>query len=275
MIQDIVNKLIPLAAQPDCDLAEGALYLACLEFPELEAQAFLKIIHHWADDIRAQFPPTDGDALRLKTLNGYFFNQLGFRGAIEDYYSPDNSFLNRVIETRRGIPITLSVLYISLARRVGLKVWPVGYPGHFLVKSLQDGEEIFLDIHGGGRIADWEVRRPLLERALGRDAVELPENLAVATPLDVYTRMLNNLKSVYLAARQFPRAIAVIKLLAALRPDNIRELRDLGVAQFASGDLSGAKATFSDYLVRWSDAPDAVQVRHLLEKVIQKIAERN
>lgn len=275
MIQDFVNRIIPLATQPECDLAEGALYLACLEFTELNPDVYLEIIQGWSKDIQSLLPPGAPDSLRREALHHYFFEVLGFKGATEDYYLSDNSFLNRVMESRKGIPITLSVLYISLARQIGLPAWPVGYPGHFLVKSLRDGEDIYLDIHGGGRVADAEVRKALLERLGVQNSEELPAHLAVSSPLDVYTRMLNNLKTVYLAARQYPRAIAVIKLLSALHPDSTREVRDLGVTLFAAGDLTSAKATFSDYLKRWSGAPDAEQVRYLLIKVIEKIAERN
>lgn len=275
MIQDIVNRIIPLATQTQCDLAEGALYLACLEFPELNPDVYLDIIKGWSEDIQSLLPPDAPDTLRREALHHYFFDNLGFKGATEDYYLSDNSLLNRVMESRKGIPITLSVLYISLARQIGLPAWPVGYPGHFLVKSIRDGEDIFLDIHGGGRVADAAVRLALLERLGFEDTGELPAHLSVSSSLDVFTRMLNNLKTVYLAARQYPRAIAVIQLLSALHPDSTREVRDLGVTLFAAGDLTSAKATFSDFLKRWSDAPDAEQVRHLLLKVIEKIAERN
>src|SRR5215510_9674892 len=178
-------------------LAEAALLMACEEYPQLEVSPYVDKLDHMAEMAQESLRSEDSPIETVGKINTVLFETLGFRGNTGDYYDPRNSFFNDVLDRRVGIPITLSTLYIEVARRINFPIVGVGMPGHFLVKYWDRREEFFLDPYNRGEILTREDCKDLLQERYG-DAVEFTDRLlGRATNKQILWRMLNNLKDVY------------------------------------------------------------------------------
>ena len=250
----LVSRFTQVALSPDPDLAVAALLIARVEYPELDAGRYLAQLDVIGGEasrrLSAAVPPADTphdvDPDRyagVVALNAYLFDELGFTGNETDYGDPRNSFLNEVIDRRTGIPITLSLLYMEIARRAGLPVEGVNFPGHFLLRcparrERPYAEDLIIDpFHGGALLS-----RDLLERQSGHAA--LPR----ATKPQILARMLINLKRVYVTMQSFPQARVVSDLLVAVDPSAIGELRDRGLLAYHLKDFSAALRDLQAYL---------------------------
>lgn len=234
-----VDEFIQAASSPDDNLASSALLIARVAYPELSPDPYLSAIEEMGSTARAHVEiGLGGDPprrTRLRIVTEFVYGQLGFVGNREQYDDPRNSLLNDVIARRTGIPITLAVVFIEVARRAGLAVEGVNFPGHFLVRCLgddndpQDTDALLLDpFHGGAILSDTECSR-LLRTHMGVEAMCEPGMLRAATKRDILLRMLLNLKRAYVRLRSFPQAHAVTELLVALDPSALTELRDRGL----------------------------------------------
>jgi regulator of sirC expression with transglutaminase-like and TPR domain len=218
-----------LAAQPDAriDVARGALLIAAEEYPNLDVEAYLARLDELAHAAAARM---GGAASRAgaERLCRYLFGELGFAGNRERYDDPRNSYLNEVLERRTGLPITLCLVFVEVARRLGLPAHGVGFPGHFLVK-IEASPDVLVDAFAGRLVspADCEAR---LRAVLGQDARLVPaHHLRAATPREILARMLANLKHVHLGLRDLARALACCERILLLVPDAAHELRDRGL----------------------------------------------
>jgi regulator of sirC expression with transglutaminase-like and TPR domain len=200
-----------------------ALEMVRIEDPTFVCEPALAVLDGWADEIRqGPIDSLQGSSF-VRELNGFFFDHLGFHGNEEDYFNPANSFLNVVMESRKGIPITLSVLYIELARRLRRKVLGIGFPGHFLVQ-VRDGEFTeYVDVFGRGRILSKEDCMELGIRLTGLDYSSRPEVLAPVDTRLVLIRMLNNLRGIYITRKANRKLLYVLDLLLLANPDNAEE----------------------------------------------------
>jgi regulator of sirC expression with transglutaminase-like and TPR domain len=208
----------------EIDLAAAALLIAEVEYPGLDVAHYLGLLDGMADVVRARggAPSGGADAL-LRALNHHLYEELGFRGNEEDYYDPKNSFLNEVIDRRIGIPITLSVIYLEVGRRVGLELDGVSFPGHFLVQHRTDqGAKAVLDPYHGGLALDREELEERLKRAIGQETQLSPEHLQIASKRNILTRMLNNLRGIYQRANDVPRERGCLEKLSILNPQDTR-----------------------------------------------------
>jgi regulator of sirC expression with transglutaminase-like and TPR domain len=201
---------------------------------------------------------------RVSALNGYLFDEMGFFGNERRFEDPRNSCLNDVIERRTGIPISLAVVYLDVARRAGVHLEGVNFPGHFLVRypahtdDLGSPHDLLIDpFHRGALVSEADCRR-LVERHIGVDAAFSPDMLATADTRQIFVRMLMNLKRLYLRCRSFPQAFSVTHLLVALDPSSLVELRDRGLLAYQLRDLSGALRDLESYLHRLSPVPQQV-----------------
>jgi regulator of sirC expression with transglutaminase-like and TPR domain len=192
--QRLKEEFALLAQKPELDLEAGALLLSRFAYPGIDPTAYSTWLDRVAARVHDDLPPDADAALTFQRLNSHLFQALGFAGNETRYYDPDNSFLNRVIDTRRGIPVSLSVVYLLLGKRLRLPVFGVGAPGHFLVGFRPDSHTIFLDAFHKGRILDLnEVRRMLM-----RSGYEFkPEFVERCPPRDILVRMARNLISIY------------------------------------------------------------------------------
>jgi len=254
----LADQLADAADRPGPDLAAPAFLVARLEYRTLDPGPYLDRLDEWGDAAFHRItadPGHDGPlAARVGTLNQYLFDALGFVGNRDRYEDPRNSCLNQVLDRRTGIPITLALVYIEIARRAGIRAEGVNFPGHFLVRVLPDlhtddpDEGLIVDAFHGGAILDEHDCRLLLHRHLGEEAAWQPELLARATRRQILVRMLLNLKRLYVRWRSFPQARAVTDLLLALSPSAVTELRDRGLLAYHMNDFPAALRDLEEYL---------------------------
>ncbi len=249
-------------------LLEAAVSIAQDEYPDLDVQEVLGEVDVLLSRLRRRCP-TDADPLqRLRALNQFFFRDLGFGGNVNDYHDPDNSLLNVLLKTRRGIPISLAVLWLELAQGLGLKARGINFPGHFLVKiNLPEGQ-VVIDPFTGQSLSREELSERLepYKRRNGLvDDFDVPVGLYLqaAPSRDILARMLRNLKEIHRTQEDWLRLIAVLDRLLILLPDAWVEYRDRGLAWAEMGDVRLAVADLEMYAGNTDDAldRDAIQVR--------------
>jgi len=247
----------------EIDLAQAALLYARDAYPDLDPALYLHQLDEWAADIRADIA-TSIDP--IAALNRFLFDDLRFRGNRRFYGDPRNSYLNQVIERRLGLPITLSVLYGEVARRVGLQVEGIGLPGHFIVRHRDRGGVRYIDPFHQGRLLTVEDCRNLVVD-LSNGALEFqPAMLEPVDARQILTRMLTNLKNAYVQEQQFDRAMPVVERLLDLAPDEPAHLRDLGLLHYQLDQYSPALQALNRYvLIAGAALDDPVQqvIAHL------------
>ncbi len=244
-------------------LDQAALAIAEEEYPRMDPEEYLLRLDALGERVRAKAPPGRSATL-LHALRKVLFEEEGFRGNDAEYGDPRNSFLNEVLERRLGLPITLSVLYIEVARRAGLELRGVGFPGHFLAKYVSpSGTEVFVDAFNGGEMlsADECVAR-YRARTGGRDLDR--RHLAAVAPRQILGRMLQNLKRTYLERRDDVRAWWVLDRILLLAPGQLEAMRDRGLVCARLGVASAAERDLEAYLAQSASAPDAAEVRRVL-----------
>jgi regulator of sirC expression with transglutaminase-like and TPR domain len=242
-------------------LFEAAVSLAQDEYPELDVQAVLGEVDGLLERVRRRLPADAGQLQKLRILNQFFFRDLNFGGNLNNYYDPDNSFIHALLRTRRGIPISLALLWMELAQGLGLSARGVGFPGHFMVKvNLPMGQAV-IDPMTGQSLSREELserlepyRRP---SALMED-MEAPLGLYLqsAPPRDIIARMLHNLKEIYRTQEDWPRMLSVQERLIVLLPEAWPEYRDRGLAHAELGNTEQALADLECYLVHSEDLVD-------------------
>ena len=246
-------------------LVEAAISIAQDDFPQLDTLAVAAEIDALAVRLKRRFPDDAMPLQRLRWLNRFFFQELGFAGNVNHYHDPNNSYLHQVLSSRRGIPITLAVLYIELATQIGLTARGVSFPGHFLVKlRMHTGQqmgEVMVDPFTGQSLSREELSERLepYKRRNGLvDEFEVPLGLYLqaAPPRDIIARMLRNLKEIHRAQEDWQRLIAVQNRLVILLPDAWAEFRDRGLAHAEQGNSSQAVGDLETYLVHAQDALD-------------------
>jgi regulator of sirC expression with transglutaminase-like and TPR domain len=253
---------------------EAAVAVAQDEDPGLDPQGVLDEVDALAVRLRRRVPADAAPLQRLRLLNRYFFQELGFAGNVNDYHDRRNSYLPEVLRTRRGIPITLALLYVELATQLGLQARGVAFPGHFLVKlHLQGGNqpgEVVMDPFSGRSLSRDDLEEWLVpyRRRRGLAAGEAPLALFLqdAPPRAVIARLLRNLKAIHRGARDWHRLVAVMHRLVILLPDDWDERRDRGLALAEIGCPERAAADLVAYLEHRADMPDAGAMRRLLAR---------
>jgi regulator of sirC expression with transglutaminase-like and TPR domain len=250
MKEAFLQEFARLASSPDRDLATPALMIAQLECPLLDPGPYLEQLDAMGATARQRLASSGclDDVRSTETavdvLNAYLFDEQGFSGNRDRYDDPSNSFLNEVLERRTGIPITLALVYMEVSRRAGVDIDGVNFPGHFLLRCAP----MILDpFHRGARLSEHDCRR-LLERHVGEEAAFDPALLAPATKPQMLTRMLLNLKRIYVRLHSFPQARNVTELLLAVDPPGLAELRDRGLLAYHMNDFPAALRDLQQYL---------------------------
>ena len=237
----------------EIDLAQAALLYARDAYPDLDPALYLNQLDEWAEDIRpAMGTSTDS----LTTLNRFLFDELRFQGNRRFYGDPRNSYLNQVIDRRLGLPITLSVIYLEVARRVGLQMEGVGLPGHFIVRYLAHSGARLIDPFHQGRLLSIEDCRKLVVD-LSDGALEFqPAMLEPVGTSQILARMLTNLKNAYVQQRQFDHAVPVVERLIDLAPDEPAHLRDFGLLHYQLHHYGPAMQALLQYVSIVGAEPD-------------------
>ena len=242
-------------------LFEAAVSLGQDEYPELDVQAVLGDVDRLLERVRRRLPADAGQLQRLRVLNQFFFNELGFGANLNNYYDPDNSLIHVLLSTRRGIPISLALLWMELAQGLGLTARGVAFPGHFMVKvNLPMGQAVIDPTTGQSLSREQLSERlePYRNAGSFMEDMEAPLGLYLqsAPPRDIMARMLRNLKEIYRTQEDWPRMLAVQERLIVLLPESWMEYRDRGLAHAEMGNTEQALADLECYLVHTDDLVD-------------------
>ncbi len=242
-------------------LLEAAASLAQDEYPDLDVGQVLADVDQLAVRLRRRLPADAGALQKLRLLNQFFFQDLGFAGNVNDFHDPDNSYLNVVLRTRRAIPISLAVLWLELAQGLGLAARGIAFPGHFMLKvNLPNGQVVIDPMDGQSLSHEGLLERlePYRDSVAMADASEPPLGLFLqaASPRDIVTRMLRNLKEIHTSQKDWPRLIAVQERLIVLQPLAWTEYRDRGLAHAAQGNFRPALADLEIYLAQAQGVDD-------------------
>lgn len=262
--QDIIN--MPRA---QLNLAEAALVIASDEYPQLDVVAYLNRIDELAVTFRRRLRADIAPAEKLALLNHYFFGELEFAGNTDDYYDPRNSYLNEVIERKLGIPITLSLLFIEVGRRVGLPLSGVSFPGHFLVKCALRHGAVIIDAYAKGKllgIRDLQKRLRVLSGGKDIAPEAVMSMLIVAPPADIMARILRNLKAIHIERGERTKALTAVSRVLDLCPQAADDYRDRARLHEELECFRAALADFEMYLQLAPEADDASVVR---DKIIE------
>ena len=247
----------------EINLAEAALLLAKEEYPELDVSAYLRKLDEMADNVRTRLTPQATPETIIAALNQFLFQELGFSGNAKYYYDPRNSFLNDVLDRKTGIPLTLSIVYMEVGRRLGLNLQGVPFPGHFVVKlELKDGQ-VILDPFSGGATLSEEQLKDRLHRVRGRPTRRPIDRFLVrAGKKEILVRMLRNLKAIYLHQEEFAKALAVVQRILLVLPDLAEELRDRGLLYERLECAQSALQDYKRYIELEPYAPDVREIRN-------------
>lgn len=256
-------------ADKDFDLTEAALLIAAEEYPELDVGHYLSRVDELAETLKRRLRQDISQADTIRALNTFLFTENGFAPDTTDYYDPRNSFLNDVLDRRVGIPITLSILYMEIGRRVGLNIEGVSFPGHFLVRCPLRGGVVILDPYGKGislGISDLQAR---LQQMYGGDApseTKVASMLIAASKKEILARVLRNLKNIYLFHNQLPQALSAVERIVTIAPDAAEEIRDRGLIYLGLECYRPAMMDLQTYLEL---APEANDIEDIRERVIE------
>ncbi len=258
------------------DLVRAALTIAQAEYTNIEIDAYRGQIEDLARRVKRLVPDLGDPSESIAALNRVLFEEEGFRGNGEDYYDPRNSFLNDVLERKLGIPITLAVVYMEVAHRVGFPLVGVGMPGHFLLKHYDvEGCEILIDPFNRGSILTAKDCQRALDEIYGGQMPLQPEFLMAVSRRQVLVRMLNNLKSIYLSVRNFRKALPIVDLILAIYPRSPEDVKQRALLRWSLGQTRGALADLDDYLKMSPDASDADEIRQTAASLRRMMATMN
>ncbi len=259
------------------DVPRAALvYARSIAYPSLDIAYSLKCIDNIALAARSHVLVYPELVDRVDALSDFLFNQMNFRPDIEDYYDPRNSYLNEVLERQMGIPISLSVIWVAVAQRLGLPAYGIGLPGHFIVGLFQHeertGTEIHIDPYNAGVHLSVADCNRLVRESTGSTGAFNPKWLSPISPLDILSRLLTNLYQAHIQREEWEKAIPVIQHLLMVQPEENQYLRDLGYVYLYAGSLQNSARNFEEYLRRSPHAEDFESVRTSLQIVAGRLA---
>lgn len=245
------------------DLAEAALIIAQQEYPHLNVASYMKRLDELADAVRARVTLDATPEHIVATMNHYFFKEQGFTGNGDDYYNPRNSFLNEVLDRKLGIPITLSIVYMEVGRRLDLPLEGIAFPGHFLVKLPLKCGNVILDPYLGGISLSEEDLRERLRQVRGEAHTEtsLGQLLDSVNKKEILARVLRNLKIIYFRTDEFDKALSVVERILSIVPHSAEDLRDRGLIYQQLECVHAALEDLRNYFDLEPDATDAVDIR--------------
>jgi len=258
------------------DLLRAALAIARVEYPHLDPRPYVHLVEEFARRVATKIDDPDESAVCVDALNQVLFREEMFRGNSVDYYNPRNSFINDVLDRRLGIPITLALLYMEVGRGAGFPLFGVGMPGHFLLKHYDvSGRSILIDAFECGSIVTEEDCRQRVKRIYSGQITLQPEFLLTVTRRQMLTRMLNNLRTIYLSQRDFRRAVQVVDLILVIYPRSPEDVKQRAALRYNLDDFSGALADFEEYVRMAPDASDAEEVGQTALALRRQIAMMN
>ncbi len=264
------------AAGENLSPARANLLLAReVAYPDLRPSAALAQLDDLAAAARAHVPAQAEYLDQALALSEWLFGQQNFRGNTGDYADPRNSYLNEVLERRVGIPISLAVVFLEVAERLGVPAQGIGLPGHFIVAAAGDDAPVFLDpFHGGRELSRGDCAQ-LVRQSAGYTGPFEEQWLAPTPPRAIVARMLNNLRAFYVSVEDWPLAVKIVERQHALQPGVSIHLRDLGILLYRSGAFRQASAMLNEYLTREPHAPDVAEVRQGRDRLLEELSRLN
>ena len=245
-------------------LAEAALHIAAEEYPEVKILSYLNLLQAWSAAL-SRDSTRKSPSQQIQAINELMFKRMRFTGNVENYYDPKNSFLNDVMDRRTGIPITLSVIYLELAWSLGLDAVGIGFPGHFLVRVNTENHALYVDPFHKGNIMTVEGCKEFWED-LTEGESEFDESFL--WPVDkrqILSRMLRNLKGIYLEQKGYKKLVCILDMIISLNPDSSEEIRDRGIIYYQTEAFRFALKDFETFLSMSPDAEDAEVIRQYIE----------
>ena len=257
------------------DLVRASLVIAQTEYPRLDLEKYAGRIEALAGRV-AGLAPDDDPQHAIAALNRVLFEELHLSGNREDYYDPRNSFLNDVLDRGLGIPITLSIVYMEVARRVGVHLAGVGLPGHFLLKHYsENGKEALIDCFNRGDILSRQDCQRRLDEIYSGEMKMRPEFLHPITRRQILIRMLNNLKTVYLSTRNFRKALPIADLILVLYPQSPEDVKQRALLRYSLGMQRLAAEDLDEFLRMLPNASDAEEIKQMSMSIRRALALMN
>ena len=258
-----------LASQPDdtVPLLETALLIARDEYPDLDPDLYDTLVQSHAEHLRHEIATIEPWPLKMAAINRHLFDELGYTGNHDEYYDPRNSYLNEVFERRLGNPVSLAMVQMEVARRLGVPLDGVSFPGHFLVRLPVDDGLLVMDPFNGGRPLGVDELRERAKPHLGGDIPDGAALLHILNPAShraILVRTLRNLHGVYAEREEWDRAARSADRVLKLTPDQPDALRDRGLAYLKMDYRAGAQRDLARYLHLSPDAKDAAELRERL-----------
>ncbi len=264
-----VAEWISFSSDARYNLVEKCLKLAqILEYPDLNIQEQIEKINEIAKSLKVLLSDVKNPTYLISMLNEYLFQTLEFKGDTDDYYNPKNNFLNEVLDKKSGIPITLSIIYVEVAKRIGLDLTITGFPSHVVVKY---NEEMILDPFGGGRLLDVEDLDEILYQNFEEEIEFAPEMLDELPQDKALIRILRNLKSSYAQSYAYDKAMRCTNMILAVEPDSPDEIRDKGILEERLLNYESAMTYLNRYLEIAPEAPDVDFILEMIRNVRDKI----
>ncbi len=249
------------------DLGLAGLLIASEEYPSLVIEDYLERLDQLAAGLAVEVDLESGAQAMARSVGAYMAGEQGFTGDKEDYYDPRNSYLNQALDRRTGIPITLSVVYMEVARRIGLRLLPVSMPGHFLLKLRDTDGDVFIDPFSGGALLDEEGCQTMFGRIYGEPASFRESMLGAVTKRQVISRMLQNLKSIYMERGDFERGLRTVELMTLVAPWDLEQVRDRGLLHYRVGRVKEAIDDLRSFAQHGPPGPELDSVRQALKNI--------
>src|SRR5690242_20398657 len=258
------------------DLLRAALTVARTEYPSLDVDSYVGRVDALAEHVGRRVRDVGDTAQTIYALNTVLFQEEGLRGNRDDYYDPRNSFLNDVLDRKLGIPITLALIYMEVARRIGFPLFGVGMPGHFLLKHYDpEGRQVLIDAFNGGHILSAKDCQRRLNEIYAGQLTFQPEFLMSVSRRQMLTRILNNLKTIYLSTRNFRKALPIVDLVLVIYPRSPEDVKQRALLRYSLGQMRGAADDLDDYLKMSPDASDADEIRQTALSMRRTLAMMN
>jgi len=257
------------------DLIRAALVIARTEYPTLDCEIYAARVEELARRVTSMAPDLHPQRT-LSALNQVLFGEVNLRGNRDDYYDPRNSFLNDVFDRGLGIPITLAIVYMEVARRAGFPLSGIGMPGHFLLKHYSsEGQEILIDCFNRGDILSPQDCQSRLDEIYSGELKLRPEFLHPVSRRQILTRMLNNLKTVYLSMRNFRKALAIADLILVIYPRSAEDVKQRALLRYSMNLHRLAAEDLDEYLKVSPHASDAEDVKQMSLSIRRMLALMN
>jgi regulator of sirC expression with transglutaminase-like and TPR domain len=275
MNDDARREFTSIASREPVPLARGALLIAKEEYPALDVDHYLNRITELAREAEPVVHAGGDTVERIQLLSHFLFEQKGFHGNRDEYSDPRNSFLNDVLERHKGIPITLSVIYLEVGRRLGLNLYGISFPTHFLVKAVDERGELIIDPFNAGMILGLDEIRARLAKIYGQPVDLNPAMLKAVGAREILTRMLRNLKNIYASGSDWNRALGTLDRILILDPRAVEEMLERGGLHERLECFGLALADFRAFLAQAPEHPGAEVAREAVVRLLRQVSRMN